>query len=328
MKAARLKAFGVPAEVVDCNEVEDPGVPAADEVTVEILAAPINPADLLLIEGKYATRPALPAPLGIEGAGRVIAVGGGVTQLAEGDLVMSLGRANWAERVTLKAEQTVKALPGIDPQQLAMLKVNPATAYLMLKRYRDLKPGDWVIQNAANSGVGSNVIRLAKAWGLKTVNVVRRASLEAPLTEAGADAVVPDGEDLAERVADATGGAAIALGIDAVAGPATNRLAACLAEEGVVVNYGLLSGQPCQLGADHLVFRGITLTGFWLAKLMRETPFAELQSMYAELMARVADGSLRVPVEAAYPLADIKTALAHAGREARGGKILLTPTRM
>lgn len=327
MKAARLKAFGVPAEVVDCDEVEDPGAPGADEVTVAILAAPINPADLLLIEGKYATRPDLPAPLGIEGAGRVVAVGSDVTQLAEGDLVMSLGRTNWAERVTLKAEQAVKAPPGIDPQQLAMLKVNPATAYLMLKIYRDLQPGDWVIQNAANSGVGTNVIRLAKAWGLKTANVVRRESLKAPLEQAGADVVVLEGEDLAERVAAATGGATIKLGIDAVAGAATNHLAACLAEEGVVVNYGLLSGQPCQLGADQLVFRSIILTGFWLAKLMRETPFAELQSMYAELMAMVADGSLQVAVEAAYPLADIKTALAHAGREARGGKVLLTPAQ-
>ena len=327
MKVARLKDFGDPSKVVDCDEVEDPGTPSADEVVVKILAAPINPADLLLIEGKYATRPQLPAPLGIEGAGRVVAVGSGVSQLAVGDLVMSLGRTNWAEHVTLKAEQAVKAPPGIDPQQLAMLKVNPATAYLMLKNYRDLQPGDWVIQNAANSGVGTNVIGLAKARGLKTVNVVRRESLEAPLKEAGADVVVLEGEDLAERVAAATDGAAIKLGIDAVAGAATNHLAACLAEEGIVVNYGLLSGQPCQLAAEQLVFRSITLTGFWLAKLARETPFAALQSMYAELMARLADGSLQVAVEAAYPLVDIKAALAHAGREARGGKVLLTPAQ-
>jgi NADPH:quinone reductase-like Zn-dependent oxidoreductase len=267
MKVAQLNAFGVPWEVVDCIEVEDPGPPAEGEVQVEMLACPIN-----------ASKPDLPARLGIEGAGRVSAVGSGVEGLAEGDLVMSLGRANWAQRLNLKAGEAVKAPPGIDVAQLAMLKVNPATAYLMLQSYVDLQPGDWVIQNAANSGVGVNLIRLAGARGVKTVNVVRREALIQPLRDIGADVVVVDGEDLAERVAAATGGAPIKLAIDAVAGAASERLADCLAEDGTVVNYGLLSGEACRLRADQAVFKGITLTGFWLAKVMRQRPFAELQA--------------------------------------------------
>ena len=325
MKIAQLNAFGVPWEVVDCIEVADPGPPAEGEVQVEMLACPINPAELLIIEGKYASKPDLPARLGIEGAGRVSALGPGVEGLAEGDLVMSLGRANWAQRLNLKAGETVKAPPGIDVAQLAMLKANPATAYLMLQSYVDLQPGDWVIQNAANSGVGVNLIRLAGARGLKTVNVVRREALIQPLSDIGADVVAVDGEDLAERVATATGGAPIKLAIDAVAGAATERLADCLAEDGTVVNYGLLSGEACRLRADQTIFKGITLTGFWLAKVMRQSPFAELQAMYAELMARVAEGSLQVEVEASYGLEDVKAALEHAAREARGGKVLITP---
>jgi NADPH:quinone reductase-like Zn-dependent oxidoreductase len=317
MKVAQLNAFGVPWEVVDCIEVEDPGPPAEGEVQVEMLACPINPAELLIIEGKYASKPDLPARLGIEGAGRVSAVGSGVEGLAEGDLVMSLGRANWAQRLNLKAGEAVKAPPGIDVAQLAMLKVNPATAYLMLQSYVDLQPGDWVIQNAANSGVGVNLIRLAGARGVKTVNVVRREALIQPLRDIGADVVVVDGEDLAERVAAATGGAPIKLAIDAVAGAASERLADCL--------YGLLSGEACRLRADQAVFKGITLTGFWLAKVMRQRPFAELQAMYGELMSRLAEGGLHVEVEASYRLEDVKAALEHAAREARGGKILLTP---
>ncbi len=113
--------------------------------------------------------------------------------------------------------------------------------------------------------------------------------------------------------------------IDAVAGAATERLADCLAEEGTVVNYGLLSGDPCQLRADQTVFKGITLTGFWLAKQMRTMKSAALAALYSDLIARIADGSLHVDVEAAYGLEDIKMALDHASREARSGKVLITP---
>ena len=325
MKAAHLRLFGVPHEVVDCIETADVGAPGDDEVVVEMLACPINPAELLLIEGKYASKPDLPARLGIEGAGRVVAVGAAVDGLAEGDKVMSLARTNWAQRLKLTADQVVKAPAGIDMQQLSMLKVNPATAWLMLKTYVALEPGDWVLQNAANSAVGTSLIRLAKAEGWRSVNVVRRESLVEPLKAIGADCVVVDGDDLAARVRAASDGAEIRLAIDAIAGTATMRLADCLVDDGTVVNYGLLSGQPCMLGAEQTIFKGITLTGFWLAKLMRGMSRAALQDMYGALMARIMDGTLRVNVEASYVLDDVAAALKHAAREGRSGKILLTP---
>ncbi len=325
MKFAQLNAFGIPSQVVDCVEGKEPGAPEADEVLVEMLACPINPAELLIIEGKYASKPPLPARLGIEAAGRVLALGEAVADLAPGDLVMSLGRANWAEKLVLKAGEVTKAPNDIDVAQLSMLKVNPATAQLMLTGEVALEPGDWVIQNAANSAVGVNLIRLAKALGYKTVNVVRRESLIEPLEAIGASVVLVDGPDLALRAAAATGGSDIKLGIDAVAGAATERLADCLAEEGTVVNYGLLSGDPCQLRADQTIFKGITLTGFWLAKQMRTMKPAALAALYGDLMARIAEGSLHVNVEATYGLEDIKVALEHASREARNGKVLITP---
>lgn len=325
MKFAQLNAFGAPSHVVDCVEGEEPGAPGPGEVLVEMLACPINPAELLIIEGKYASKPPLPARLGIEGAGRVLALGDAVTDLAPGDLVMSLGRGNWAERLVLKAGEVIKAPNDIDVAQLSMLKVNPATAQLMLTGEVALEPGNWVIQNAANSAVGVNLIRLAKALGYKTVNVVRRESLIEPLETIGASVVLVDGPDLALRAAAATGDSDIKLGIDAVAGAATERLADCLAEGGTVVNYGLLSGDPCQLRADQTIFKGITLTGFWLAKQMRTMKPAALAALYGDLIARIAEGSLHVDVEAAYGLPDIKAALDHAGREARSGKVLITP---
>lgn len=325
MKVVEFARFGVPREVCRCIEVADVGAPGDDEVVVEIEASPINPADLLMIEGRYPGPSELPARLGIEGVGRVAAVGGGVTALAVGDRVISLPRANWAERIRIKAAHAIKVPEDGDVLLLAMVKANPPSALMMLRDYVELKPGDWVIQNAGNSAVGGHVIRLAKARGLRSVNLVRRASLIDRLKADGADTVVVDGEDLGARVAAECGGAEIRLALDAIGGEATLRLADCLADGGTIVNYGFLSGRPCMLSPDHAIVHGLTLTGFWLRRGFEKMSQAEIREMYQEFSRMLSDGTLRVPVEATYGLDDVAEAVAHAGREGRDGKILLTP---
>jgi NADPH:quinone reductase-like Zn-dependent oxidoreductase len=325
MKQVQFTAFGVPHEVAACVEVPEVGPPGPDEVVIEVEAFPINPADLLTITGAYAVRPQLPATLGAECAGRIVAVGSGVRDLTVGDRVINLGRDNWCQQRKVPAAQALKVPADADVLQLAMLKVNPATALMMLRHYVALQPGDWVIQDAANSGVGTNLIRLAKTDGIRTVNVVRREALIEPLTAIGADAVVVDGGDLAARVQQTTVGAPLRLAIDAIGGAMVLRLADCLAEGGTVVNYGLLSGQPCQLSGHQTIFKGITLTGFWLQRALTSMPRGDLQALYADLAGRAARGALRVEVEATYAIEEIKAALAHAEREGRSGKVLVTP---
>jgi len=325
MLVAELTAIGPAHDVVRAIEVPEVGAPGPGEIVVRIEACSINPADLLLIEGKYANVPQTPCRLGIEGVGTVEAVGADVAHLAPGDVVLSLARTNWAETIRISAAEAVKLPAGIDFDQAAMLKVNAATALRMLKDYVTLQPGDWVIQDAANSGVGVGLIRLAAAEGIRTVNVVRRPELIEPLMDLGADVVIVDGDDLPGRVHDATGGAEIQLAIDAVSGPIVARLADCLAEGGTVVNYGLLSGRNCELTSEQVVFKGISLTGFWLAKVMRGMAYDDIAAMYRTLAGRVLDGTIAVPVEAAYPLSRIADALRHAGTYGRGGKVLLHP---
>ncbi len=325
MKAVSFKEFGAAPKVGYCAEVDDPGAPGADEVIVDIDAFPINPADLLTIEGKYAMKPALPYTPGAEGTGKVTAVGSEVRNVALGDQVIMLTRENWTQRRKAKSSEVIKVAGDGDLRQLAMLKVNPATALMMLRDYVTLKSGDWVIQDAANSGVGNSVIRLAPSFGAKTVNVVRREELIAPLTAMGADVVVLVGDGLAERVAEATGGGDVVLGIDAVAGETSMRVAQCLAAGAKLVNYGMLSGQPCMIMPDQVVFKGIDLTGFWLAQRLSAMSRADAEAMYGQLSGYVGDGTLNVPVEASYGIDDIKAALEHAGREGRGGKIIVTP---
>jgi len=307
--------------------VEGPalGSPGPGEVNIKVEAGPINPAELLLIEGKYASRPPLPARLGIEGVGTITAIGEGVNELALGDRVMSLGRTNWAEEIQVSSGAVVKVPKDADVQQLSMLKVNPATAMFMLERYVNLKPGDWVIQNAANSAVGRYIIQLAKTKGVKTLNVVRRTELVGELRKIGADVVLLDGDDLAKRVRSEVGDANIPLAIDAVAGEGTLSLGGALSEGGTVVNYGLLSGKPCQLTPELVVFQGITLTGFWLAKLLGTMKPDELQKLYAELASQITNGNLYTPVESAYRLDQLSDALKHAYQTERNGKVLLMP---
>lgn len=328
MLAAQVSAFGRPETAIEIVEQADPGEPGPDEVLVEAEFAPINPADVLNLEGKYgAVPPALPMIPGAEGVGRIARAGAAVRHVKPGDRVLLTGPGCWRERIKAPGK-AVFALPGgVDPKQLAMLRVNPPTAYLMLHTIVAPSPGQWVIQNAANSGVGHCLIRLARLAGIKSVNVVRREELVAPVRAFGGDVVLVDGPDLDTRVRAAIGEAALPLAIDAVGGTGTQRLARCLSDGGTVVNYGLLSGDPCMVDGRETVFRDVRLQGFWLRKWYVDTPPAQIAALYRDLAAMVADGTLAVEVEAVYPIRKIKEAVAHAARGGRSGKILLSFAR-
>lgn len=325
MLAAQVRAFGPPDAVIEVVEQADPGDPGPDEVLVETEFVPINPADLLNLEGKYgAAPPALPMTPGAEGVGRIARAGSAVRHVKPGDRVLVPGPGCWRERIKASAK-SVFALPdGVDPMQLAMLRVNPPTAYLMLHQFVAPKPAQWVIQNAANSGVGHCLIQLARLAGVKTVNVVRREELAMPLQAFGGDVVLTDGPDLDARVRAAIGDGNLPLAIDAVGGSATQRLARCVSDGGTVVNYGILSGEPCMIDGRETVFRDVSLRGFWLRKWFADTPPAQIAALYGELASRLADGTLAVEVEAVYPIRKIKEAVAHAARSGRSGKILIS----
>lgn len=328
MKAVLVSHFGPAAEVAEVADVPDPAPPAPGQVLLDILAAPINPSDFLVFQGRFgATPPPLPAPAGGEAVGQVAAVGEGVTSLKIGDRVLALhaGRGNWRQRV-LAPVAGVNALPAeADPLQLAMLAVNPATALHMLTRYVALSPGDWLIQNAGNSAVGHCVIWLARQRGVRTVSIVRRADQVASLLATGGDVVLVDGPDLPARVAAANGGQPVRLALDAVAGLATTRLARCLAPRGTLVVYGLLSSPDCALAASELVFRDITVRGYWFTPWFEQAPADDRAALYAELGQLVVDGTIHLTIEACYPLERVRDALAHAARPDRSGKILLLP---
>ena len=296
------------------------------QALIKVLAAPINPSDVLTLTGIYGMLPPLPAVGGNEGVGVVAELGPGVTAPAVGQTVLlPVGSGTWTTHLVADARKLMSLPNGVDPLQLAMMTVNPPTAYLMLKEFVDLQPGEWVIQNVANSGVGEYLIQLAKIRGLKTVNIVRRESAVAAVKAMGGDVVLVDGADLAKQVAAATGGAKIRLGIDAVGGKSTDNLAACLAESGVLVNYGMMSGESCVVSPSSFVFRDVTLRGFWLAMWFRKATPPQQMAVFGELAKLIATGKLKARVQATYDISQIKEAVAAAAAGERDGKILIVP---
>lgn len=297
--------------------------PAADEAVVQMRAAPINPADLNMIEGKYPMRMPLPATPGMEGAGTVVEIGSRVQNVKEGDLVILPHHVGtWREALATKAHDLVVVPAELEPMQAAMLKINPLTAWRLLEGYVELKPGDWVIQNAANSAAGRAVIQIARERGYRTVNIVRRAELIPELKAEGADIVLVDGENLRDEVKTATTDAPIRLGLNAVGGESALRLANTLAPDATVVTYGAMSLQPLRIPNGLLIFKNLIFRGIWINKWYDHATPAERMQAFAPLFEMARRGKLRTKVEKSYPITEARAAVAHASQGKRGGKIV------
>jgi NADPH:quinone reductase-like Zn-dependent oxidoreductase len=315
--AIQVRNFGPPLEVLELTELPEPSAPAAGEVLVGVEFAPINMNDLYLIEGVFPIRPTAPSVVGNEGVGRVLAVGKEVRDVRVGDRVLiPLYAFSWRERMVLPAKGLFPLPADADPRQLSMLGINPPTAALLLSEYVDLQAGDWVAQNAANSGVGRAVIAIAKSRGLRTINFVRRAELVTELKAAGGDIVVVDGPGVLDKVRQAVGDGRVPLGIDGVAGAATAIVAGALTQGGTIVTYALMSGQPATINPMDLIAKRVVAKGFF-----ENYPEFEpkIPGAVRESVPLVASGAIHTPIAAIYRLSAFREAVAHVQR---GGKVL------
>ena len=322
INAAVYQTHGNPADVLQVETRPWP-TPAAGEAVVKMSAAPINPADLNQIEGKYPVRPQLPATPGFEGAGIVLESGAGVNGLTSGVLVIVPHNVGtWRDAIAVKAEDLVIVPDGIEPVQAAMLKINPLTAWRLLHDYVDLQKGDWLIQNASNSAAGRDVIQIAHELGYKTVNVVRRAEVVDELRAERGDVVLVDGDNLREEVKSETGGASIRLGLNSVGGDSALRLANCLAPGGTLVSFGAMSLQPLKIPTGLLIFKDLRFRGIWINKWYDNATPSERIETFRPLFDMAKRGLLKTKVEKIYPLSEVKAAVAHAAQGKRSGKVV------
>ena len=316
------REYGNPDEVIRVESWELPSL-KPNCVLVEMKASPINPADLNLIEGRYLLRPPLPVIPGIEGVGVIAETGSEVNGLRVGQPVIAPNRIGfWCEAYVTDASTVIPLPSEIPIEQAAMLSVNAPTAWWMLTDYASLEPGDWIIQNAANSGVGRFIIQIARHQGLKTLNVVRRTELIPELEAEGADIVVTDEVPLSKQIRDLIGHDEAKLGLNAVGGDSAHEIAKSLAAHGTLVTYGAMGLQPLQVANGLLIFKDIRFRGFMLSHRSKRTAPEDIQEMFEHIFALSKTGKLKVPIAKTYLLEAGRDAIVHAAQNRRSGKIL------
>ncbi len=329
MKLAHFNDFGEPRDVVKLIEA-DPDALGPNEVCINIEAAPLHIADIKFIKGELPFYKPLPGTPGMEGIGRVSETGKNVTRFAKGDRVFLPVRVGekgaFRTDVTLPDTLPIPAPDG-DAAQLCLVPINGATAYTILHAMTPLSKGDILIQNAANSNCGRYIIKLAHMMGIKTVNVVRRSELIEELKTLGADHVLVDGDDLTDRVKACVDQQPVKLGLDAVAGWATQRIADSVTDGGLILSYGMLSGDPCMVRPETLFFRDLTLKGFLTFIHFDALPTEQQETMWREIPRMISAGDLSAKIAATYSLDDIHAAFDHASRTGgdRDGKVIITP---
>ncbi|XP_018323422.1 enoyl-[acyl-carrier-protein] reductase, mitochondrial [Agrilus planipennis] len=300
-KATKLlyEDYGEPAKVVKVVE-ETLSKVKPNEVLVKILAAPVNPADINTIEGKYPSKPKLPAVPGNEGVGRILEVGSDVTNLAVGDHVVPLQQnlGTWRTHAVLPAEAFLKVPLELGLVPAATLTVNPCTAFRMLRDFVDLKPGDVVIQNGANSAVGQFVIQIARTWGIKTVNIVRNRpeidKLKDYLNCLGASVVLTEEELRATDIFKTEKFAKPRLALNCVGGKSATEIMRHLQNSCPIVTYGGMSREPVTVATSALIFKDIQVRGFWMSAWSKKNATSEERfEMFDELICMMVNKELK-----------------------------------
>jgi NADPH:quinone reductase len=298
-------------------------IPRRGEVLVRVAAAPINPNDLMMIDGRYEITKPVGAVCGLEGSGTVVASGGGLfgrfllgrrVAFAAGE-----GDGSWAEYARVPVMRCAPLDRRVDLRQGAMLLTNPMTATVLVQTA--VRGGHRaLVLNAAAGALGKMIVRRARREGLALVAVVRRAEQADVLRELGAEHVVIAGNDdaqlreLCERLD-------VRFALDAIGGDATAQLAHALRPGGTIVVYGNLSRMPCRVDADDLLFHRLTVRGFTMYEWLERTSlFGQLRALRAAQRGLADD--LRSEIRATFPLSAHAEALALARGSTSEGKLL------
>ncbi len=320
--ALRYHQFGDPFETLRFESVPVPP-PKPGFVKLKVLAAPINPADFGRINGTYGKLSELPGTGGLEGVGEVVDTGSTKGPFSVGSRVLFSGEPGSWQTFGLAREDDIYPAPhSLDDLQAAMFWVNPATAWRMMHDFETLKPGDWLVQNAATSAVGKIVIQLASQLGIRTANLVRSPKAAAELLDIGADLVLEDNKDAAKQIQSAVGSDSAKLGLNAVGGSSALTICKCLSDKATLVTYGGMDRQPSPFPTRYLIFNDLSLRGFWVSQWYRDASRATIEKMHATIVEKMEAGAIRTPVEATYSLNDWKDALEHSLRPGKSGKVL------
>ncbi|MGH3613716.1 MAG: quinone oxidoreductase family protein [Pseudonocardia sp.] len=323
MRAVQITEAGGP-EVLTLTELPDP-VAGPGELLVEVVAAGVNFIDTYQREGIYPMQ--LPYVAGLEGAGRVLAVGDGVEEVAVDDRVAwAEGLGSYAELVAVPANRAVAVPDGVSDEAAVGALLQGMTAHFLVTDTHPVRDGEDVLVHAAAGGVGLLLTQLAAARGARVIATVSTAAKEELARGAGAAEVIryTEVDDLAAEVRRLTGGTGVAVVYDSVGATTFDASLASLRMRGMLVLYGAAAGpvppvDPQRLNAAGSVF--LTRPKLFDHVHTRE----ELTSRAAAVYGAVADGTLDVRIGHRYSLAEAR--LAHEDLQGRRttGKLLLLP---
>lgn len=288
--AAKLTKLGCPRNVFTVeSEIIEALKP--NEVHVKMLFAPITPGDLQATRGSY--MPSLhPIVGGSQGVGVVTNVGSEVKDLKAGDKVIPSvsGLGTWRTELKADASKLLRVPSTLSPEFLSAI-VSPLTAYRLLNDFVNLKPGDVIVQNGCNGSVGLSVIQLAKARGIKTVNIMRNRPgfemLAESIQNLGAEIVVPDDyarTTMFQRLISDLG--EVKLGLNAVGGKHASSVLGGLSHGATLVTYGAMAPKPTlYLPSSAFLYHDLTLRGFNLERWVAGATQAQKDTMFADVAA-------------------------------------------
>jgi len=325
MRAALHEQFGDPTEVLHGGEAPTPQ-PGAGEVRVRTVLAPIHNHDLWTVRGQYGYKPTLPAIGGSEATGVIEALGEGVTGLQEGQRVSAASvHGTWAESFIAPARMVIPMPDSIEDNMAAQLIAMPLSA-LMLLEFLQVEKGQWIVQNAANGAVGKALAMLAKARGVHCLNLVRRDDGVAEMQALGIDHTVSTAKpDWMAQVRARLGEGGATAAVDSVGGKASGELVSLLGENGTLVSFGSMTGEPMQIGSGDVIFKQATVKGFWGSKVSQAMAPEDKRRLVGELLTLAAAGGLSLPVDAVFGLDQIAEAAKASLQPGRNGKVLLKP---
>lgn len=325
MRAIVHDEFGDPARVLSVQERPLPE-PGAGQVRVRTVLSPIHNHDLWTIRGTYGFKPALPAGAGTEAVGVVDALGEGVSALAVGQRVVTGGTFGvWAEDFVAPAGALIPVPDGLTDEVAAQLVAMPFSA-LSLLDYLDVKPGEIILQNAANGAVGRLLAQFAATRDERVIGLMRRQHDVDVLTAQGIPDLVATGhDDWRDRVRDLADGARIAVAVDSVGGDASGDLTGLLSDGGTLVSFGSTGGEPMRVPSGDVIFRQITVKGFWGSKVSASMEPGKRAELFGELIRAASTGAITLPVQEVFGFDQVREAVEVATRPGRTGKVLLRP---
>ncbi|OLY78725.1 Trans-2-enoyl-CoA reductase, mitochondrial [Smittium mucronatum] len=328
-KVARAAIFNKVGEFKDNFEVYDIalGDLPADRILVENMLASVNPSDMLRSIGIY------PVPIsnidfdvvattspdnfntvngnivGLEGASRVVKIGSNVKEVVNGDIAVGdwvipfdfQSYGSWSTHAILDPKKTmvVKNTVGLTANDIVSARINGLTGYRMLKDIIELKPGDYIIQNGANSGAGQYIIQFAHLFGYKTINVIRdRGNFKqnsSLLKGLGADIIIKDTELESEAtkklISELPG--PLKLGFNCIGGKSADAIANLLCHGGTMVTYGAMTFDPITSTAPQYIFNDLRLRGYWMDNYFNNNPVSEWVKTYNTIFDLMRSGKIK-----------------------------------